>query len=106
MSPCIIWIPNIRDLDVNEANYLSLILLVNCLSKDCEKCSTRNILVIASTHIPQKVDTTLIAPNKLNYVLRYEGFLFHNNKSTFSLFHIVGDFTRKRKCSILMDSGP
>ncbi|KAL8252892.1 hypothetical protein R6Q59_036585 [Mikania micrantha] len=25
---------------------------------------------------------------------------------TFSLFHILGDFTWKRKCSILMDSGP
>nr|GMD97820.1 Ycf2 [Ipomoea batatas] len=24
MSPCIIWIPNIHDLDVNESNYLSL----------------------------------------------------------------------------------
>ncbi|MFQ6652779.1 hypothetical protein Gotur_024481, partial [Gossypium turneri] len=35
MSPCIIWIPNIHDLDVNEANYLSLGLLVNYLSKDC-----------------------------------------------------------------------
>ncbi|MBA0660060.1 hypothetical protein Goklo_012114 [Gossypium klotzschianum] len=44
MSHCIIWIPNIHDLDVNEANYLSLGLLVNYLSKDCERCSTRNIL--------------------------------------------------------------
>ena len=52
MSPCIIWIPNIHDLDVNESNYLSLGLLVNYLSRDCERCSTRNILVIASTHIP------------------------------------------------------
>ncbi|MFQ6622304.1 hypothetical protein Gotur_002479 [Gossypium turneri] len=45
MSPCIIWIPNIHDLDVNEAKYLSLGLLVNYLSKDCEICSTRNILI-------------------------------------------------------------
>ncbi|WZZ39219.1 hypothetical protein YC2023_035478 [Brassica napus] len=28
---------------------------------DCERCSTRNSLVIASTHIPQKVDPALIA---------------------------------------------
>ncbi|KAL0391629.1 UNVERIFIED_CONTAM: protein Ycf2 [Sesamum latifolium] len=56
MSPCIIWIPNIHDLDVNESNYLSLGLLVNHLS---ESCYTRNILVIASTHIPQKVDPAL-----------------------------------------------
>uniref|UniRef100_A0A8S0YB53 Ycf2 N-terminal domain-containing protein n=1 Tax=Spirodela intermedia TaxID=51605 RepID=A0A8S0YB53_SPIIN len=32
MSPCIIWIPNIHDLYVNESNYLSLGLLVNYLS--------------------------------------------------------------------------
>ncbi|MFQ6639767.1 hypothetical protein Gotur_015962, partial [Gossypium turneri] len=48
-----------HDLDVNEANYLSLGLLVNYLSKGCERCSTRNILVIPSTHIPQKLDPTL-----------------------------------------------
>ncbi|CAN4112835.1 unnamed protein product [Withania somnifera] len=47
MSPCIIWIPNIHDIDVNESNDLSLGLLVNHLSMDCEKCSTRNILVTA-----------------------------------------------------------
>ncbi|MBA0700427.1 hypothetical protein Goari_022816, partial [Gossypium aridum] len=33
MSPCIIWIPNIHDLNVNVKNYLSLGLLVNYLSK-------------------------------------------------------------------------
>nr|YP_010209590.1 Ycf2 [Impatiens davidii]YP_010209608.1 Ycf2 [Impatiens davidii]UBA17532.1 Ycf2 [Impatiens davidii]UBA17550.1 Ycf2 [Impatiens davidii] len=70
MSPCIIWIPNIHDLDVNESNYLSLGLLVNHLSRNCERCSTRNILVIASTHIPQKVDPALIAPNKLNTCIK------------------------------------
>ncbi|MCD7466685.1 Protein Ycf2 A [Datura stramonium] len=44
MSPCIIWIPIIHDLDVNESNDLFLGLLVNHLSRDCERCSTRNIL--------------------------------------------------------------
>ncbi|MCD7468361.1 Protein Ycf2 A [Datura stramonium] len=70
LSPCIIWIPNIHDLDVNESNDLSLGLLVNHLSRDSERCSTRNILVIASTHIPPKVDPTLIAPNKLNTCIK------------------------------------
>ena len=41
---------------MNESNYLSLGLLENYLSRDCERCSTGKILVIASTHIPQKVD--------------------------------------------------
>lgn len=66
MSPCITWIPNIHDLDVNESKYLSLSLLVNYLSKDCERCSTRNVLVIALTQIPQKVCLALIASNKFN----------------------------------------
>ncbi|PHT38424.1 hypothetical protein CQW23_21997 [Capsicum baccatum] len=66
MSTLIIWIRNIHDLGVNVSNELSLGLLVNHLSNDCERCSTRNILVVASTHIPQKVDPALIAPNKLN----------------------------------------
>jgi SpoVK/Ycf46/Vps4 family AAA+-type ATPase len=64
MSPCIIWIPNIHDLYVKESGYLSRGLLVNYLSRDYERCSTRNLLVIASTHIPQKVDPAFIAPDK------------------------------------------
>ncbi|KAM3395013.1 hypothetical protein P3S68_004017 [Capsicum galapagoense] len=53
MYPCIIWIPNIHDLDVNESNDLSLYLLVNHLSRDCERCSTRNIFIISSTYSPK-----------------------------------------------------
>ncbi|KAL6557759.1 Protein Ycf2 [Orobanche minor] len=48
MSPCIIWIPNIHDLTVNELKYLSFGLFLS------ERCSTRNIIVIASTHIPHQ----------------------------------------------------
>ena len=75
MSPCIIWIPNIHELNVNDLThsflgldlaYSFLGLLVNHLSRDDEKDSIRNILVIAPTHIPQKVDPALIAPNRLD----------------------------------------
>nr|AWI72950.1 Ycf2 [Landolphia dawei] len=83
MSPCIIWIPNIHDLDVNESNYLSLGLLVNHLSRDCERCSTRNILVIASTHIPQKVDPALIAPNKFNTCIKIRRLLIPQQRKHF-----------------------
>ncbi|KAL6557853.1 Protein Ycf2 [Orobanche minor] len=48
MSPCIIWIPNIHDLTVNELKYLSFGLFLS------ERCSTRNIIVIASTNIPHQ----------------------------------------------------
>uniref|UniRef100_A0A2K1Y5H6 Protein Ycf2 n=2 Tax=Populus trichocarpa TaxID=3694 RepID=A0A2K1Y5H6_POPTR len=76
MSPCIIWIPNIHDLDVNESNYLSLGLLM----------STRNILVIASTHIPQKVDPALIAPNKLNTCIKIRRLLIPQQRKH-KMFH-------------------
>lgn len=48
MSPYIISIPNIHDLYVKESSYLPLSLLENYVSG--------NILIIASTHYPQKVD--------------------------------------------------
>nr|YP_011031185.1 hypothetical protein RF2 [Sanicula rugulosa]YP_011031202.1 hypothetical protein RF2 [Sanicula rugulosa]WQT72734.1 hypothetical protein RF2 [Sanicula hacquetioides]WQT72735.1 hypothetical protein RF2 [Sanicula hacquetioides]WQT72819.1 hypothetical protein RF2 [Sanicula rugulosa]WQT72820.1 hypothetical protein RF2 [Sanicula rugulosa] len=91
MSPCIIWIPNIHDLDVNESNYFSLGLLVNHLSRDCERCSTRNILVIASTHIPQKVDPALIAPNQLNTCIKIRRLLIpQQRKHLFTLSYTRG----------------
>ncbi|RZC79506.1 hypothetical protein C5167_003738 [Papaver somniferum] len=91
MSPCIIWIPNIHDLYVNESNYLSLGLLVNYLSRDCKRCSIRNILVIASTHIPQKVDPALIAPNKLNTCIKIRRLLIpQQQKHFFTLSYTRG----------------
>ncbi|XVF50368.1 hypothetical protein PTKIN_Ptkin04bG0092300 [Pterospermum kingtungense] len=97
MPSCIIWILNIHDLDVNEANYLSLSLLVNYLSKDCERCSTRNILVIASTHIPQKVDPTLIALNKLNTCIKEQRLLIpQQRKHIFTLSYTRGFHLEKK----------
>nr|YP_010931564.1 Ycf2 [Oenothera speciosa]WKN51356.1 Ycf2 [Oenothera speciosa] len=87
MSPCIIWIPNIHDLDANESDYLSLGLLVNHLSGDCERCYTQNeTLVIASTHIPQKVDPALIGPDKLNTCIKMRRLLIpQQRKCLFTL---------------------
>nr|YP_010044568.1 hypothetical protein RF2 [Gynandropsis gynandra]YP_010044586.1 hypothetical protein RF2 [Gynandropsis gynandra]QPF24607.1 hypothetical protein RF2 [Gynandropsis gynandra]QPF24608.1 hypothetical protein RF2 [Gynandropsis gynandra] len=97
MSPCIIWIPNIHDLDVNESNYLSLGLLVNSLSRDCERCSTRNILVIASTHIPQKVDPALIAPNKLNTCIKIRRLLIPQQRKHFFTLSYTSGFHLEKK---------
>nr|YP_009642731.1 hypothetical chloroplast RF2 [Medicago biflora]QCO74216.1 hypothetical chloroplast RF2 [Medicago biflora] len=97
MSPCIIWIPNIHDLDGNESNDLSLALLVNSLSMDSEKSSTRNILVLASTHIPQKVDPALIAPNKLNTCIKIRRLLIpQQRKHFFSLARTRGFHLEKQ----------
>ena len=104
MSPCIIWIPNIHDLDVNESNYLSLGLLVNYLSRDCERCSTRNILVIASTHIPQKVDPALIAPNKLNTCIKIRRLLISQQRKHFFTLSYTRGFHLEKKCVMLARS--
>uniref|UniRef100_A0AAU6N8K0 Protein Ycf2 n=1 Tax=Potentilla plumosa TaxID=3121465 RepID=A0AAU6N8K0_9ROSA len=97
MSPCIIWIPNIHDLDVNESNYLSLGLLVNYLSRDCERCSTRKILVIASTHIPKKVDPALIAPNKLNTCIKIRRLLIPQQRKHFFTLSYTRGFHLEKK---------
>nr|AVN88377.1 hypothetical chloroplast RF2 [Asarum canadense]AVX33684.1 hypothetical chloroplast RF2 [Asarum canadense] len=97
MSPCIIWVPNIHDLYVNESNYLSLGLLVNYLSRDCERCSARNILVIASTHIPQKVDPALIAPNKLNTCIKIRRLLIPQQRKHFLILSYTRGFHLEKK---------
>nr|YP_009434910.1 hypothetical chloroplast RF2 [Lobelia hartlaubii]YP_009434933.1 hypothetical chloroplast RF2 [Lobelia hartlaubii]ATG24816.1 hypothetical chloroplast RF2 [Lobelia hartlaubii]ATG24841.1 hypothetical chloroplast RF2 [Lobelia hartlaubii] len=70
MSPCIIWIPNIHELPFGESFALSAGLLVNLFSWDCERSSTRNNLVIASTHIPRKMHPSLISPHRLNTCIK------------------------------------
>ncbi|KAK7295980.1 hypothetical protein VNO77_51011 [Canavalia gladiata] len=97
MSPCIIWIPNIHDLDADESNYLSLGLLVNYLSRDCERCSTGNILIIASTHIPQKVDPALIAPNKLSTCIKIRRLLIPQQRKHFFTLSYTKGFHLEKK---------
>ncbi|CAN1362675.1 Protein Ycf2 [Linum perenne] len=62
---------------------LSLGLLVNHLSRDCERSSTQNSLVIASTHIPQKVDPALIAPNRLHTCIKIRRLLIPQQRKLF-----------------------
>nr|YP_010290330.1 hypothetical protein RF2 [Anarthria humilis]YP_010290353.1 hypothetical protein RF2 [Anarthria humilis]YP_010290379.1 hypothetical protein RF2 [Anarthria humilis]ULQ64096.1 hypothetical protein RF2 [Anarthria humilis]ULQ64119.1 hypothetical protein RF2 [Anarthria humilis]ULQ64146.1 hypothetical protein RF2 [Anarthria humilis] len=97
MSPCIIWIPNIHDLYAHESNYLSLGLLENSLSRDCERCSTSNNLVIASTHIPQKVDPSLIAPNKLNTCIKIRRLLIPQQRKHFFILSYTRGFHLEKK---------
>nr|YP_009994476.1 Ycf2 protein [Cuscuta pedicellata]QNP08599.1 Ycf2 protein [Cuscuta pedicellata] len=97
MSPCIIWIPNIHDLDVNESNSLSLGLLVNHLSRDCARYSPRNILVIASTHIPQKVDPALIAPKRLNTCIKLRRLVSPQQRKYFFTLSSTKGFRLEKK---------
>ena len=97
MSPCIIWIPNIHDLDMKESNDFSLGILVNSLCSESEKGSTSNNLVIASTHIPKKVDPALIAPNKLNTCIKIRRLLIpQQRKHFFTLSYTRGFHLEKQ----------
>nr|YP_010323883.1 hypothetical chloroplast RF2 [Miliusa glochidioides]YP_010323900.1 hypothetical chloroplast RF2 [Miliusa glochidioides]UKP90032.1 hypothetical chloroplast RF2 [Miliusa glochidioides]UKP90050.1 hypothetical chloroplast RF2 [Miliusa glochidioides] len=97
MSHCIIWIPNIHDLSVNESNYLSLGILENYLYRDCERGSTRNFLVIASTHIPKKVDPGLIAPNKFNTCIKMRRPLIPQRRKHFFILSYSRGFHLEKK---------
>nr|ANQ38696.1 Ycf2 [Cynomorium coccineum]ANQ38697.1 Ycf2 [Cynomorium coccineum]ANS54317.1 Ycf2 [Cynomorium coccineum] len=90
MSPCIIWIPNIHDLDVN------LGILVNYIYRDCERCSSKNILVIASTHIPKKVDPAIIAPNKFNACIKIRSLPISRN-NFFTLSYTRGFYLENKE---------
>uniref|UniRef100_A0A3Q7GT22 ATPase AAA-type core domain-containing protein n=1 Tax=Solanum lycopersicum TaxID=4081 RepID=A0A3Q7GT22_SOLLC len=69
----------------------------NHLSRDCERCSIRNILVIASTHIPQKVDPALIAPNKLNTCIKIRRLLIPQQRKNFFTLSYTRGFHLENK---------
>nr|QXV93522.1 hypothetical protein RF2 [Rubroshorea leprosula]QXV93523.1 hypothetical protein RF2 [Rubroshorea leprosula] len=97
LYPCIIWIPNIHNLDemdVKEWSYVSIGLLVNHL---CDRCSTRNSLVIASTHIPKRVDPALIAPNKFNTCIKIRRLLIPQQRKHFFTLSYTRGFHLEKK---------
>nr|QJD21014.1 hypothetical chloroplast RF21 [Trifolium resupinatum] len=99
MSPCIIWIPNIHDLNRKDSNDLSLALglLVNSLSEESEKSSTTNNLIIASTHSPKKVDPALISPNKLNTCIKIRRLLIPQQRKHFFTLSYTKGFHLEKK---------
>nr|YP_009435712.1 hypothetical chloroplast RF2 [Lobelia thermalis]YP_009435731.1 hypothetical chloroplast RF2 [Lobelia thermalis]ATG25714.1 hypothetical chloroplast RF2 [Lobelia thermalis]ATG25733.1 hypothetical chloroplast RF2 [Lobelia thermalis] len=76
MAPCIIWIPNIHELDFRDSGSFSLELLVQIFSWDCERSSkferfsNNKSLVIASTHLPRQVHPALIGPDRFEACIK------------------------------------
>nr|YP_009041032.1 Ycf2 [Tetraphis pellucida]AIB08520.1 Ycf2 [Tetraphis pellucida] len=96
MSPCIIWIQNIHELNVNRSTQnvesdptFLLGILLKYFQTNFIKKDTRNIVIIGSTHLPKKVDPALISPNRLDRLI---------NIRTLNLLQ------RKEKLSILLCS--
>nr|YP_009403845.1 hypothetical chloroplast RF2 [Legenere valdiviana]YP_009403858.1 hypothetical chloroplast RF2 [Legenere valdiviana]ASA35110.1 hypothetical chloroplast RF2 [Legenere valdiviana]ASA35125.1 hypothetical chloroplast RF2 [Legenere valdiviana] len=97
ISPCIIWIPNIHELHFRDSGSFSLELLVNLLSWDCERSSTGNSLVIASTHFPQFVDPSLLAPHRLDTCIKVRRPLIPQQRKHFLTLSYTRGFRLEKK---------
>nr|YP_008474609.1 conserved hypothetical protein Ycf2 [Marsilea crenata]YP_008474625.1 conserved hypothetical protein Ycf2 [Marsilea crenata]AGI51544.1 conserved hypothetical protein Ycf2 [Marsilea crenata]AGI51547.1 conserved hypothetical protein Ycf2 [Marsilea crenata] len=76
MSPCMIWIQDIHELNIHryyhkleaDPRFLPCLLLSNIGNERSNSRIHKNI-VIASTHVPARVDPAPIAPNRLNQLI-------------------------------------
>nr|YP_010392510.1 hypothetical protein RF2 [Canarina eminii]YP_010392533.1 hypothetical protein RF2 [Canarina eminii]UPX08119.1 hypothetical protein RF2 [Canarina eminii]UPX08142.1 hypothetical protein RF2 [Canarina eminii] len=96
MSPCIIWIPNIHEVKLNSTLFY-LGLLVHLLSWDSENSSTRNSLVIASTHLPQKMDPSVIGIKRLNTCIKVRRPLISQQRKHFLTLSYTRGFRLEHK---------
>nr|YP_010932033.1 hypothetical protein RF2 [Pleurozia gigantea]WKR35055.1 hypothetical protein RF2 [Pleurozia gigantea] len=91
MSPCIIWIQNIHQLDVNrptqniesDPTFLLGILLKHFQTGFIKTRTDKNIIMIGSTHIPKKVDPALISPDRLDRIINIRLFNNYQKKNQF-----------------------
>nr|YP_009340542.1 hypothetical chloroplast RF2 [Porterella carnosula]YP_009340551.1 hypothetical chloroplast RF2 [Porterella carnosula]APQ40114.1 hypothetical chloroplast RF2 [Porterella carnosula]APQ40125.1 hypothetical chloroplast RF2 [Porterella carnosula] len=95
LSPCIIWIPNIHELDLRGAGCFSLELLVNVLSWDCERSG--NSLVIASSDLPQFVEPALLAPHRLATCIKVRRPLMPQQRKNFFTLSYTRGFRLDKK---------
>lgn len=93
MSPCIIWIRNIHQLDVNrptqniesDPTFLLGILLKHFRTDSLKTGTKNNIIMIGSTHVPKKVDPSLISPDRLDRVLNIRLLNTYQRKNQFPI---------------------
>nr|YP_009701095.1 hypothetical protein RF2 [Parasitaxus usta]QEQ14300.1 hypothetical protein RF2 [Parasitaxus usta] len=77
MSPCIIWIPNIHELHFESS--LFCILVERLFKKDFPG------IIIASTHIPKKVDPAIIGSGGLNRSIHVRMLPFSQREREFAI---------------------
>nr|UDZ61555.1 hypothetical protein RF2 [Sagittaria guayanensis] len=84
VSPCIIWIPNIQDLNTKNTLYTRALFL-NYLSRSSKESITRKNLLIASTHLPRKVDPALIDRDTLSTCIKIRRPLIPHQRQHFCI---------------------
>nr|YP_010471620.1 hypothetical protein RF2 [Gastrodia sp. Jin 38054]UVG40978.1 hypothetical protein RF2 [Gastrodia sp. Jin 38054] len=99
ISPCIIWIPNIHYLQTSEFNYfyIGVGILDNYLFGDIERSSPKKIIVIASTHIPKRVDPVLIDTNRFNICIKIRRLILSQQQKQFFIISYTRGFYFKNK---------
>nr|AYW15378.1 Ycf2 [Jamesonia brasiliensis]AYW15394.1 Ycf2 [Jamesonia brasiliensis] len=78
MSPCTLWVQDIHELNIHRSyNKLEAdpkFLLCQILKSIGHKLGNPNIrknVVIATTHVPARIDPASVAPNRLNQVINF-----------------------------------
>nr|QYB18295.1 Ycf2 [Sphaerocarpos texanus] len=105
MSPCIIWVQNIHQLNVNhftqnvesDPTFLLGILLKYFQIDLIKAKKTNNIIVIGSTNLPKKVDPALISPNRLDKIINVRLFNISQRKKKMTVFLKKKNFQLKKK---------
>nr|QWW92698.1 hypothetical protein [Tayloria sp. 49123] len=92
LSPCIIWMPNIHELNVNRSTQnvesdptFLLGIFLKYFQTGFSKKNNNKIVIIGSTHLPKKVDPALISPNRLDRLINIRMFNILQRKKKFSI---------------------
>nr|WBV80298.1 Ycf2 protein [Phlegmariurus squarrosus] len=93
LSPCIMWIQNIHELNSNcltkkvkSNSNLPLGLLLTYFRTNFVKNHTLSMIVFASTHIPEKMDPSLIYPNRLDRLMNIRMLSIPQRQKEFYIF--------------------
>nr|QWW92537.1 hypothetical chloroplast RF21 [Amphidium sp. 49156] len=111
LSPCIIWMQNIHELNVNRSTQnvesdptFLLGILLKYFQTALKKKNTNNIVIIGSTHLPKKVDPALISPNRLDRLINIRMFnILQRQRKILILLHSKHSkyfYSKKKKACI------
>jgi len=92
LSPCLVWMQNIHELNVNRSTQnvesdptFLLGIFLKYFQTGFGKKNTHNIVIIGSTHLPKKVDPALISPNRLDRLINIRMFNILQRQKNFSI---------------------
>nr|AIS38300.1 hypothetical chloroplast protein ycf2 [Ceratopteris richardii] len=108
MSPCTLWIQDIHELNINRSyNKLEAdpkFLLCQILNRISHKLSNFNIrknVVIATTHVPARIDPASVAPNRLNQLINFRKFNGRQRQKELSILLRIKGFKLETNPSLI-----